>query len=272
MIWTRRTRSAAEAVFVLAATIFSAILLRTFVVEAYRVPTRSMESTLLAGDFVFVNKLAYGLRGGPWPSTSTIAPLVSPASPRRGDVIAFRQPGPDPSSVLIKRCVAVPGDSVLVVEDRVVVNGFEGAGADPSTPPPPPAGSAGRRPPMTDRNSRLYFLPRRGQSVVLDSPGVGRWRHAIEAEGHTLAPGPGKCALVDSVPRETYTFRDNQFFVLGDNSDDSRDSRAWGPLLDERIIGKAILIYWSRDEARVSDSFGSSLTAIRWPRIGTVVR
>ena len=165
--------------------ILLALVFRQFVIQAFRIPSQSMESTLLVGDFLFVNKFLYG---APIPFTNLRLPHVRP--PQRGDIIVFKSyDGRD----FIKRCVAVPGDTVEVRAKMLYVNGK-------------PQNAAYVR--HVDRN--------------------------------LIPPGGG--------PRDFYgprVIRPDSIFMMGDNRDNSQDSRYWGPLAINRVRGKAMIIYFS---------------------------
>jgi signal peptidase I len=242
-----------DGALVIAATALAALLLRTFVLEAFRIPTRSMETTLLAGDCVVVSKLAYVF-----------------SRPRSGEIVVFRQPRLRPRSTFIKRCVATPGDTVTLVAGEVRVNGHRVA-----SPAPAPSGirpeirpSAGGTAP----SAQSLVLPRRGARAALAASSLSLWRPAIQAEGHRLEEDQEGGVLLDGIPAQTYAFTQDHFFVLGDNLNDSNDSRSWGTVLGDDIIGKAILVYWSWDEKGPNKSLASRVGSIRWPRIGTLVR
>ena len=177
----------------LIAVIF-ATFARTYVVQAFKIPTGSMEQNLLIGDHILVNKFIY-------------SPLVSPIenwlfpyrSVRRGDIVVFKFPS-DPSRDFIKRCIALGGDQVEIIDKQVLVNGE-------------PVGEAGY----------TYF-----------------------ADPHTYPPS---VFLPDD-----YRYRDNfgpfevpegELFFLGDNRDNSNDSRFWGTVPRSLIKGRAFLVYWS---------------------------
>jgi signal peptidase I len=246
-------RSLRDGAVVIVATAVAAILLRTFVLEAFRIPTRSMETTLLAGDCVVVNKLAYAL-----------------SRPRSGEIVVFRQPRLRPRSTFIKRCVATPGDTVTLLPDEILVNGTPVV--SPASAPigirPETHASAGG--PTISAHSLV--LPRRGTRVSLAVSSLPVWSAAIRAEGHSIEEDRGGGVLLDGAPAQTYTFAQDHFFVLGDNLNDSNDSRSWGTVLGQDIIGKAILVYWSWNEQGPNESLASRVGSIRWPRIGTLVR
>lgn len=179
-------RDTAESLFV-AFIIF--LVIRTFAFQAFRIPTGSMENTLLPGDFLFVNKFAYGARV---PFTDWRLPGYS--DPRRGDIIVFEFPQ-DPSQDYIKRCVAVGGDVVEVKEKRLYVNG-----------------QAQSEPYAIHRDSRI-------EPGVRDNYGPFR-----------VPPG--------------------HLFMMGDNRDQSYDSRYWGPVDVHLVHGKAWVTYFSWDPQR----------------------
>jgi signal peptidase I len=181
--------------------IIAALVLKTFVIGAIRVPSESMESTLLSGDCVLINKLAYGTG---W--------LPALRSMQRGDVIVFKFPDDRPNPVyFVKRCVALGGDTVEIREGRCLVN---------------------------------------DQRVPYGSAGSGN------VEGQ-LAP--------IKVPN-------HYLFVLGDNLNKSYDSREWGFLPVEDVVGSAMLIYWSFPDRTKSENLFARVASTRWDRLGTIVR
>lgn len=216
-----QTRELIEAVVV---ALVLALVVRTFLVQAYKIPSRSMVPTLLVGDHILVNKFLYGIK---IPLTDLRAlPIRSPA---RGDVIVFVPPD-DPTKDFIKRIIAVPGDRLEIRAKRVYVNGQLSAEevraihddvADDSVAEAPPAGV------------RECRFPRSSTSLHRD------WL--------------GPCV----VPARRY-------FVMGDNRDQSHDSRFWGYVPLSSIRGKAFVIYWSWDW---NDS-APIWERIRWSRIG----
>ena len=183
--------------------------LRSFVAEPFRIPSSSMMPSLLIGDFILVNKFAYGLR---LPITNTkFLPL---GEPRRGDVVVFRPPH-HPDEDWIKRIIGLPGDTVAYRDNTVYINGqplqyrkvgiyagtgqgMEASGATLLTEELP-----GRPHPVLEREDMPYFLQ-----------GEGEWK---------VPPG--------------------QYFVMGDNRDRSDDSRFWGTLPESQLRGRAFLIW-----------------------------
>jgi len=172
-----------------------ALFIRTFVVQAFKIPTGSMENNLLIGDHLLVNKFTFG------PAASSLERALLPfRTIQRGDVIVFKYPE-EPARDFIKRVIGLPGDTVELRDKKVSING---------TP--------------------------------LDEPYV----HFIEPPGAT-----SEFREVTSFDvRERYgpvTVPANQYFVMGDNRDNSQDSRYWGFLPRDYVKGRALVIYWSYD-------------------------
>jgi len=215
--------------------IFAALILRQFVIAAYKIPTGSMENTLLVGDFLLVNKFVYGARTPNWvgiPGTSAgfdLPDFSFPAiiEPHPYDIVVFKYPK-DPHLDYIKRCVAVGGEVVESKNKRVYVNGH------PFHAPP-----------------KLKFIDRNIYNRLYKDPEFFRPRY-----GNRDNFGP----IV--VPQ-------NHYFVMGDNRDNSLDSRYWGFVPPENVVGRPLIVYLSWD----GDSSNNGLLGkIRWNRLGKVVR
>ena len=190
------------------------LVLRSFVAEPFRIPSSSMMPTLLIGDFILVNKFAYGLR---LPISNR--KVFAIGEPSRGDVVVFRPPH-HPDQDWIKRVIGLPGDTITYRDNQVLVNGerldYERLGLYKGR---------GRGSDMTGAALYAEALPRHRHEVleVDDSPfeqGNGEWR----------------------VPSGSY-------FVMGDNRDRSDDSRFWGTLPEGQLRGKAFLIWMSWDRS-----------------------
>lgn len=230
-------RAAREPVYVEYARAFFPVILivfliRSFLVEPFRIPSGSMMPSLYNGDFILVNKFSYGLR---LPIVNV--KLLELGAPRRGDVVVFRFPG-DPSTNYIKRVIGLPGDRVVYKDKRVYVNG---------TPlevlsPRPYGGSAGGGGPDGE--------------VVRATELVDGVRHDILV---TDRPEPG--VMEFEVPAGHY-------FVMGDNRDHSNDSRYWGYVPDENLVGKAFLIWFSLDTTSPDKWLWQRIV---WNRIGNTI-
>jgi signal peptidase I len=175
-----------------------ALFIRTFVVQAFKIPTGSMEENLLIGDHLLVNKFVFG------PTATGLERALLPIGTiKRGDVIVFKYPE-EPDRDFIKRVIGLPGETVEVREKKVYVNG-----------------------------------------KALDEPYV-----------HFLQPPNTNSEFHETTSfdvRERYgpvTVPPNQYFVMGDNRDNSQDSRYWGFLPRENVKGKALVIYWSYQAER----------------------
>ena len=254
----------------LIALVFATII-RMFIVESYRIPTSSMEKTLLAGDFLFVNKYVYGAKV---PFTDFRLPRIDTVD--RGDIIVFKFPQ-DRSLNYIKRCVAVSGD-ILEIKDRVIfVNGKKAA-----LPPHTqflgdmlPDGYPDQLvfPKYSGFNKDNYGpirIPKKGDVVKLDQENYHFYADLIQEEGHTVGI-TGERILVDGKPAETYVVEQNYFFVMGDNRDNSLDSRFWGFLPERDLIGQALMVYWSWNPDISLLEPVEKLSSIRWQRTGLMV-
>jgi signal peptidase I len=215
--------------------ILAVLLLRSFLVEPFRIPSGSMMPTLLVGDFILVNKFAYGLR---WPVLDS--KFVEIGEPQRGDVAVFRFPK-DPSTDYIKRLVGVPGDRIDYHNKTLYVNGE-----------PMPQVPVGR-----------YV----GVGSGAGQTGFEELREDLTGREHDIlvnpmAPDlPPGCRVLAFGP---VTVPAGHYFAMGDNRDNSNDSRCWGFVPEENLVGKAFAIWMNWDGQR--DGF-----PIDWSRLGTVV-
>lgn len=204
-------------------------LLRSFLYEPFRIPSGSLEPTLLVGDFILVNKFDYGIR------LPVIHKLVYPIGEvQRGDVVVFRYP-PQPSKDYIKRIVGVPGDQISYVNKVLYVNGKEA-----------PQETVGSAIDHGDDGSTWDVLKKQENFF-----GIKHFIYQI--------PGKSDEDIHDLVVPPGY------YFGMGDNRDDSADSRYWGFIPAENIIGKANAVWMSWD------SDADWLHKIRWNRLGTVI-
>jgi signal peptidase I len=196
-------------------------VLRSFLFEPFKIPSGSMIPTLLVGDLILVNKFTYGLR---LPVINT--KITEGNAPQRGDVMVFRYP-PRPSQDYIKRVVGVPGDEVAYANKRLTINGK------------PVSKEA--LPDFFDEDAMRYFKQYREQ--------LGDRRHQILndesrpafVEGATDFPFRDNCRY--SVEGVTCKVPPGHYFMMGDNRDNSLDSRYWGFVPDRNIVGKAVLIW-----------------------------
>ncbi|WP_430434407.1 signal peptidase I [Methyloversatilis sp.] len=199
--------------------------LRSFVVEPFRIPSGSMIPTLLVGDFILVNKYTYGVR---LPVLNT--KIVNMNDPQRGDVMVFRYPA-DPSVNYIKRVVGLPGDKIAYQNKRLTINGVE----------------------VPVKAQEDYFHKERAYYSNRYSETLGEVEHSILNDRDARADVP---MALDFPGRENCVYNHEgvrcevpagHYFVLGDNRDQSADSRVWGFVPDANIVGKAFFVWFHAD-------------------------
>lgn len=203
------------------------LLLRSFLVEPFRIPSNSMMPTLLTGDFILVNKFAYGLR----------LPVLNKkfmdlAVPRRGDVVVFRYPK-DPRIDYIKRVVGLPGDRIAYYHKTLTVNGR----------------------PVPQQPMGTYV----GYGAGAGMTGARIFNEDLDGAAYAILINPGQLS-----GEGEFTVPEGRYFVMGDNRDHSNDSRYWGTVADQDLVGKAVVIWMSWD--------WSADGIIAWRRIGTKIK
>jgi signal peptidase I len=210
------------------------LAIRAMGVEAFKIPTSSMEHTLLVGDFLLVNKAVYGARipGTPW-----TLPAID--EPERGDVVVFNPPH-DPEKNYVKRVVGVPGDTLEMRNKVLYVNGQ----------------------PMSEPYAQ--YIDRQGDAV----------HQAMTWQRGFLVASPTRLEARRYHPsRDTWGpihVPEGRYFVLGDNRDNSEDSRYWGFVKRDAIRGRPWIVYYSFD--RSTGASAPWMNAVRWGRVGYVIR
>ncbi len=247
-------------------TVIMALFGMTFVVQAVKVPTASMENTITVGDHLLVNKFIFA----PGPTF----PLLPQREIRRGDIIVFKYPGnpfnqerdKDEDNIpfkvnYVKRVIGLPGDEVEVRGLKVYVNG---------SPLPEHIIAVDGRMAQGNQKAPLKIVgeePRKPE----DGYDVYYFEQNVEAErqGRKLSPSPDFNFAVNGKPARIPA---NSYFVMGDDRDNSLDSRAWGYVPRDLVIGRAMFVYWSYDETQPFNSPIDFFTNTRWSRTGTMVK
>ncbi|PRG35957.1 signal peptidase I [Burkholderia multivorans] len=213
--------------------ILAVFVVRSFIVEPFKIPSGSMVPTLLVGDFILVNKFEYGLR---MPITNTKITQGSPLA--RGDVVVFRYPK-DESVDYIKRVIGLPGDTVAYQDKRLTINGQP----VPETPLPD------------------YFDDERQNYAKQFEETIGNKKNAIL---NNPAVPPFVMGAYDYPYRDNCTYNSRgvickvppgHYFMMGDNRDNSADSRYWGFVPDKNIVGRAFFIWMNFSDLKRIGSF-----------------
>jgi signal peptidase I len=233
-------------------TVILALFGTTFIVQAFKIPTPSMEDNLLVGDHLLVNKFVYGARG------SILDALLPLKNINRGDVIVFKYPK-DLTKHYVKRAIGLPGDRIKIIDKQVYVNDV--ALNEPYKIHKAPPGSYAD--PIRD-----FFPPKpQPRNSFHGSDEDPYWYDDYVKDGEIVVPP-------------------NHYFAMGDNRDNSADSRYWGFVPRELIVGKGLIIYWSyetdSDEYRrtdvvdrvqqIIDLVSNCFTKTRWSRSFRIIR
>ena len=192
--------------------IIIAMFIRTFIIQAFKIPSGSMLETLQIGDQILVNKFIYGIKI-PFTDGKTLIPVKNP---QKGDIVVFRYPE-DPSKDFIKRVVATGGDTLELIDKKLYVNNK-----------------------MVEGETYAVY---KTQDII-----------------------PGKFSSRDNLRK--IKIPENKLFVMGDNRDNSHDSRFWGFVDLNAVRGKALIIYWSWNKDKSVPMWAS----VRWNRVGDILR
>ena len=202
------------------------LLLRSFLVEPFRIPSGSMMPTLLVGDFILVNKFSYGIR---LPVLNT--KIIDVGEPQHGDVMVFRYPK-NPSIDYIKRVIGLPGDRIAYYNKKLFING-EPIAQDQD------GAYVGVGSGVSMSGARVFHEQLLGveHNILIDE-------HRGTVEGEFVVP-------------------EGHYFVMGDNRDNSNDSRYWGFVPEENLVGKAFMIWMNWD---------ANASGIAWSRLGNSIK
>jgi signal peptidase I len=245
-------------------TVIMALFGMTFIVQAVKVPTGSMQNTITIGDHLLVNKFIF--------APGTPLPFLPQREIKRGDIVVFKYPGNEhnragdmkPDNLpfktnYVKRVIGLPGDAVEVRGDRVYVNN------EPLQEHVIMAESRNAKGPLVPIEATPR-QPNEPYSVYYDPETVQAQR-----AGQKIQASPDFHYAVNGEP---FKVPDDSYFVMGDSRDNSSDSRAWGVVPRELVVGRAMFVYWSYDESAPSSGnfFMDFFSNTRWDRTGTMIK
>ena len=255
----------------LVVTAIMALFGMTFVVQAVKVPTGSMQNTILIGDHLLVNKFIFA------PGADDALPFLPQREIRRGDIIVFKYPGKYPTAQFqrpevddtapnnlpfktnyVKRVIGLPGDHVEIRGAQVLINGQ----------PLEERLVAAENPPQEDDERTPGNETGRPLKILSDAPSSGEDQYNVYWSQSTLK------ATRRMVQGETFDVPKDHYFVMGDNRENSQDSRYWGYVHRDLVIGRALFVYWSYDESAPSSGYFllDFFNNTRWNRTGTLVK
>ena len=265
------------------------LILNNFVIASFLVPTGSMENEVMTGDLLFVNKFIYG---GTSPRNIPFTNVRLPwfripgfRDVERGDVIVFVFPGyrdevaPEDFTFYLKRCVALPGDTLQVIKRVLYVNGkvapvprnihfsyprlVSGIGVNDQIFP--------KGAQWNEDNYGPIVIPKKGMIIHLDQASIEGWETFIRREGHAVAVRNNQVEI-DGKQATEYTVQRDYLFGMGDHRDNSLDSRYWGFIPRENLVGTPLVVYWSWDTDIPIYNIFSKLASVRLGRIGTIIK
>jgi signal peptidase I len=265
------------------------LLLNNFVIASFMVPTGSMENEVMTGDFLMVNKFIYG---GTSPRNIMFTDVRLPwfrlpafKQVERGDVIVFEFPGmrdevkPEAFTFYLKRCMALAGDTLQIINRVVYLNGKaqplpRHAQIDNPRMLPPSYVEERIFPPTAPFNEDNYgpiVIPKKDMVITLTSDNFKMWETFIKREGHLPAIDNNGTISIDGKQTNSYTVQHNYMFGMGDHRDNSLDSRYWGFIPEENIVGTPIFVYWSWDSNIPIYNIFGKLASVRFNRIGKLI-
>jgi len=265
------------------------LVINNFVVASFLVPTGSMENEVLTGELLFVNKFIYG---GTSPRNVMFTNIRLPwfrlpqlVEVDRGDVIVFVFPGmrdeiePGDFVFYLKRCIGLPGDTILVKNRVVYVNGEampfpRNTRFDyprPLTPDQVEQGIFPRGAPWNQDHYGPLVVPKKGMTISMNADNFSSWEVFIRREGHSPQLN-GSQILIDGKISTEYVVERDYLFGMGDHRDNSLDSRYWGFIPRENLVGSPLIVYWSwNSDLAIYDIFGR-IASVRWGRIGSLIK
>jgi signal peptidase I len=261
-----------------------AIIIKAFLVDAFKIPTGSMKDTLYEGDFILINKFAYNL------STPYQIPfinkrisrtdIISIGKPELNEVVAFEIPSKlfNPESeefeILVKRIIGVPGDTIEIINKDVFINkkklrnpsfihiNLQDIAVENVSKDLFPYDTK-----WTLENYGPIIIPKKGMKVELNPKNIKLWQSAINYEFEKkVISTEGTVIMLDGRPIRDYVFHKDYYFVLGDNRQNSIDSRYFGFVPEESIIGKAMMVYWSH-LPKQNDGIMDYFKSVRFNRV-----
>ncbi len=271
----------------------AAFFIITFIIQNTRIPTGSMENTILVGDFVLVNKFIYGSSSPKYiPFTQIELPFFRlPAfkEPESTDIVVFEYPG-DRDQLratelgvnYVKRCIGTPGDTIQIIDKLVLVNGKEFwrppnikyyDGKSGNFLKPKPRGYSDPRifPKGMNWNEDNYgplVVPKEGSTISLNKYNVEQWRTVIDREyNKKVVDVKDGIVLINNIPVSSYTFKKDYYFMMGDNRDNSMDSRFWGLVPRDLVVGQAFITLFSWDRDIPFSQFFRLIGSIRMDRV-----
>ena len=271
----------------------AAFFIITFIIQNTRIPTGSMENTILVGDFVLVNKFIYGSSSPKYiPFTEIEIPFFRlPAfkDPKAKDIVVFEYPGDRDQLVAdelgvnyVKRCIGVPGDTIEIRNKVVFVNGkefwkpsfvkyYQGRFGNYLSPRPRGMTEPRIFPKGVQWNEDNYgplVIPKKGMTMPLNRFNVEQWRTIIDREfGRRVIELKGDIVTIEGNPVSSYTFKKDYYFMMGDNRDDSLDSRFWGLVPRDLVVGEAFITLFSWDREIPFSQLFKLLGSIRLDRV-----
>lgn len=237
-------------------TVIMALFGMTFIVQAVKVPTGSMLNTILVGDHLLVNKFIFGKDG------LKMDYFLPHRQIKRGDVIVFKYPG-DPSTNYVKRVIGLPGETIQVKGTKVFINGQE----------------------LPEQEIQAEQTQDNNAPLIVNDPGNTPKGSSYKVYYTTESDEPYDPAEKKMIGQkyaidEPFLIPSDQYFAMGDNRDNSQDSRYWGTVPRDNIVGRALVVYWSLDLTKDPNTdappsgglLNDFFTKTRWNRMGTVIK